>query len=195
MLRNTLKSIALTLLILLSLIACASVTPAGLIAASRLDPLDSDARKIAVALGVPDRLQLSDGDAQFQISYLSDGDSIVETVPLQVRPASAQGPAAADPRQIVYLADFSPENAARISSAQSRIKALKAAGVDGEGSISISVTGGCVAGDPLMELPVTTWLRTDPDRDFVRLTRTQDMLQTLPPAQAHALTEDLRLCP
>ncbi|MEM7733085.1 MAG: hypothetical protein AAF280_09915 [Pseudomonadota bacterium] len=195
MLRNALKSIVLALLILLSLIACSSVTPAGLIAASRLDPLDSDANQIAIAVGVPNGLQLSDGDAQFQISFQSAAQAIVQTVPLRIRYATSTGPAPDDESQTVYVADFSPENAAIITSAQSRIKALKAAGVDGKGSISISVVGGCVASKPPPELPVSTWLRTKPDRAFVRLTRLRNMLHHLPASQSQEFMDNLRVCP
>lgn len=70
--QNTLKSVALAGLILLSLIACSSVTPRGLIAASRLDPLNSDAAKLAVAVGVPNTVRLVDGDAEFALSFVPE---------------------------------------------------------------------------------------------------------------------------
>lgn len=191
---NFFKSSILATCIILTSAACSSVTPSGFIAASRLDPLTSDPLDISVAVGVPKTFQLNDGDAEFHISYVTASEAVSETVPLRVRRSSGEMSQTGGSDQIVYLASFSPADAARISTAQARVTALKEAGQDGNGTISIAVTGGCTTGATLQSIPVSTWLRTDPTRNFVQLTREQDLLQSMDPAQASALQDRLREC-
>ena len=195
--QNTLKSVALAGLILLSLIACSSVTPRGLIAASRLDPLNSDAAKLAVAVGVPNTVRLVDGDAEFALSFVPEDTQyapVSETVSLQVRPSQDIVVEPNSTSETIYVAQFSPGDADRIAAAQARIKALKNNGIEGEGSLSIGVVGGCFTQETLTSLPVSTWLRTDPTASYVRLTRTQDMLAALPADEAAAIKTNLKAC-
>lgn len=197
MFKNILKSVALAGLILVSLIACSSVTPAGLIAASRLDPLNSDAAKLAVAVGVPETVKLADGDAEFALSFVPEDPQyapVSETVSLQVRPSQDGLPEPNSATEDIYVAQFSPADADRIAAAQARIKAMKNNRIDGEGSLSIGVVGGCLTQTPLTSLPVSTWLRTDPTASFVRLTRTQDMLTALPADEAATIKANLKPC-
>ena len=189
-----LKPATFALLFISSLAACSSVTPAGLLAASRLDPLTSDARDIAVAVGVPETVRLADGDAQFHLSFVTQRQTISETVPLRVRRSGDETQGLGNTDQTLYIASFAPEDAVTISEAQSRIRAFKAAGEDGKGRISIAVIGGCVTDARVDTLPVSTWRRTDPSDDFVRLTREQDMLASLDQEDAQALKDNLAAC-
>ncbi|MEM6466987.1 MAG: hypothetical protein AAF679_10850 [Pseudomonadota bacterium] len=189
-----LKLAALFLLFSLSLAGCTSLTPAGLIAASKLDPLNSDASDIAVAVSVPTTMRLKDGDAQFHLSFVTENTTISETVPLQLEPGLPSDISQSDSDQALYVASFTPQDAAKISATQARIKALKAAGQDGDGTLSVAVTGGCLTKTPMDAIPVSTWLRTDPQNSFVRLTKERDVLSTLSPAQARAFKEQLKLC-
>lgn len=187
-------SAILVFLLSLSLAACTSITPAGLIAASQLDPVNSDARNIAVAVGVPETLRLTDGDAEFHISYVTQETTISETVPLRLEPRSGAELRLPDTDQTLYVARFSPLDADKISAAQARIKALKEAGQNGKGTLSVAVTGGCITEAPIDAVPVSTWLQTDPANGFVRLTRERDVLQTLPSDEAQAFIDRLEIC-
>ena len=180
----------------LSLGACTSLTPAGLVAASRLDPLPTPPAAIAVAVGVPETVKLTDGDAEFALSFVPEDTrhaTVSETVSLQVRPSTDGRPEPNSATETVYIAGFSETDAQRVAAAQAKIKAMKNSGVDGEGTLSIGVVGGCTKA-PLVSLPLSTWLRTDPDRAFVRLTRTQDMLVTLPAEEAAAFRAGFKPC-
>ncbi|MEM6325018.1 MAG: hypothetical protein AAF748_15120 [Pseudomonadota bacterium] len=182
----------------LAVSACGSMTPAGLIAASRLDPLNTPPGDIAVGVGVPETVLLSDGDAQFQLAFRVDPNSPVaaveETVPLQLRRAEDSTSLANAPDEIVYEARFSAEDAGRIAAAQSEIRKLRADGVDGSGSISITLSGGCYTGAPLSTLPFSTWLKTKPDGRFAPLTRRVDVFRALDDESAALLVENLRPC-
>ncbi|MEM8694173.1 MAG: hypothetical protein AAGG57_20190 [Pseudomonadota bacterium] len=182
----------------LILSACASVNPAGLIAASRLDPVNTAPAEIAVALGVPETVRLRDGDAVFRIVFESedpDARSLVdETVPLLVREIDDSGPLPSAAGEIVYTARFAPEDAVRIAEAQAKIRAFRAQGIEGQGTLGVMVDGGCVAGPALDALPVSTWLQTNPEAGFVSLTRRQDVFKALDERNAKALRAQLAPC-
>ncbi|MCV3272881.1 hypothetical protein [Roseobacter sinensis] len=183
----------------LILSACSSVTPAGLMAASRLDPLNTSPTEIVVAVGVPDSLRLADGDAQLYIGFKGGSAAstvlVEETAPLQVSRAPDGAIKPNGPDEAIYLARLAPEDAARIAAAQAEIKALRGRGIDGQGTLSIAVTGGCRVGAPLAALPVSTWLQTSPEDGFVRLTRQRDVFRAMDEGNRAALEAELTPCP
>ncbi|MEM6463770.1 MAG: hypothetical protein AAF724_17835 [Pseudomonadota bacterium] len=188
----------LALISAFALSTCASVNPAGLIAASRIDPLNTPPSDIAVAVGVPRTLRLVDGDAVFKIAFRAEGGEapvvVDETVPLELRPLRGGMPKPNSTDEMIYSATFSAEGAERIAAAQQKIRSLRATGIDGKGSITISVTGGCFTQslpDPLL---VSTWLRTAPDEDYVQLTRQVDVLRSLDESSAAMLREEVARC-
>lgn len=182
----------------LTLSACASVNPAGLIAASRLDPLNTPPAEIAVAVGVPDTVRLADGDAELRIAFTGGSaapDILVdETAPLQLRPITTGAPQPNSDSEAVYAARLAAGDAARIARAQAEIRALRARGIDGQGTLTVTVTGGCLLESPLRALPVSTWLQTDPEDGFVSLTREQDLFRALGESDAAALRAQLIPC-
>ncbi|MEM0936990.1 MAG: hypothetical protein AAGJ91_13950 [Pseudomonadota bacterium] len=196
--RRTYVNAVLGPLAALTLASCAAVNPAGLIAASRLDPLATAPGDIALAVGVPDRVGLVDGDAEFRMSYRREGGDgavlVDETVALQLRRVAAGAPPKRSAGETVFAARFSEEGAARIAAAQSEIRSLRRQGVDGTGSLTVSVIGGCVLGPPLRELPVSTWIQTNPTNGFVRLTRSRDLFAALDAPAAADLQRRLKPC-
>jgi hypothetical protein len=178
--------------------ACGSVTPAGLVAASHLDPVNTPPSQIAVAVGVPETLRLADGDAEFSIAFRSgSGASTIrlqEVVPLRLSEAGTEGPRPNAPDETVYIARFAPEDAARIAAVQQDIRELRATGRDGDGSLSIAVVGGCFVDTPPAAIAVSTWLRTDASDGFVQLTRRQNIAQVVGARDAAMLISHLSPC-
>ncbi|MGP1253202.1 MAG: hypothetical protein ACTS10_02235 [Kiloniellales bacterium] len=182
----------------LALSACASVSPAGLIAASRLDPLNTPPSEIAVAIGVPGSLRLADGDAELRIAFTGGSAAstvlIDETASLQLRLVSAGEPQPNSDEEVVYAAHLAAEDATRIAAAQAEIRALRARGIEGKGALGVTVVGGCLLESPLRVLPVSTWLQTDREDGFVSLTREQDIFRVLDESDAAALRAHLIPC-
>ncbi|MEL7213498.1 MAG: hypothetical protein AAGK92_12605 [Pseudomonadota bacterium] len=179
----------------LMLSACASVNPAGLLAARSLDPLNTPPSQISVAVGVPNTVRLADGDAVLSIAFREEGVLVVDqSVPLQLRAAGGGRPAPYAEDEVVYLAQFSERDAARFASAQAQIKALKDQGRGGTGSLSASLAGGCLLVPGLEALPFSTWLRTDPDGAFVPLTKRVDLFEVLDDREAEDLKAQLGPC-
>lgn len=179
------------------LAGCSSVSPAGLIAAARLDPLETSPGDIAVAVSVPEALQLRDGDAVLYLGFVPDDPAVAApvaaTVPLSVS-ESMVGPRAALPGERVYVFGFTPATAAQLEDVQARIKTLKAEDVQGEGTLSIGVEGGCVVDDLGDALPVATWLRTGPEAKFVTLTNATNLFDLMSSEEKAELKAEISQC-
>ncbi|MEM6577015.1 MAG: hypothetical protein AAF678_00865 [Pseudomonadota bacterium] len=195
---NTLKIAVLSIALTIGLTACGAVTPAGFMAASRLDPLTTPPGDIAFAVEVPEALRLSDGDAELRLQLIDDQETmevwVDETVPLQIRPALDAAISGASQDGALYLATLSAPDAEIVTAAQKQILDIRAQGRQGRGSLSIQVIGGCIETDRVDNLPVSTWLRTNPDADFVQLTRQRDVFDSLDEAQRRALQDRLIPC-
>jgi hypothetical protein len=178
--------------------ACNTLNPAGLIAASRLDPLNTSPSEISVAVGVPETLRLTNGDAEFRIAFRGGpaASTIVleEVAPLRVSVAGPDGPRPSALDETVYVARIAPEYIGRITAVQQEIRDLRSKGTDGDGSLTIRVVGGCYVGAPPEAIAVSTWLRTDPSDGFVQLTRRQDVMQVVGAQDAAMLISQLTPC-
>ena len=163
-----------------ALALAAACSPLGLADAARLDPLNTPPSSLGLAVGVPDRVELRDGDAVLRIAYAAGGETLVDaSVPLSVRKGLPGARVPALPGEVIYAVSLAPAEAARVAAAQAEIRALRAAGTEGEGTFSIAVAGGCRTTNALDALPVTTWLRTDPSVPYAPLTRRADALGAL----------------
>lgn len=177
----------------LLLASCTTLTVSGLLAASHLSPLTADPAAVGAAVSVPAGVALRDGDAQLLFGYTPDtpgAEPFVEHFRLEIEPLEAL--AGADARDSVFAARIGPDDEARFRRAQERIRHLRASGDGGRGTLSIMVSGGCYTGRPPARLPVSTWLRTRPEGDYVQLTRRRDLLAL--GADAVALRDALEVC-
>jgi hypothetical protein len=75
-----------------------------------------------------------------------------------------------------------------------KIREFRAAGIQGEGSLTIRVIGGCSVGQTPSSIEVSTWLQTDPADGFVPLTRRQDMTRAMAAGDAAMLRAKIRQC-
>ena len=178
--------------------ACTTVTPGGLVAASRLDPLNTPFDQIGVAVGVPVNVRMKAGDATMQIA-LRTGDAASDTVVeetvrlvLEHDAAGTVRETAADER--VYLATLDPDDADRFAQAQADIRAARARGIKGTGSLSVSITDGCYVGERPETFLTRTWIRMSPDDAFVPLTRRTEVSRLVGSAKGDALTGRLARC-
>lgn len=166
---------------LMAVSACGHLTPAGLLTAARFDPLRTPPDRIVVALQVPMTVRLSDGDATIRIAFAEDDARLVDVaVPLSIRPGDGSAPSSDTTEETTYVARLEGPDAARFASAQRDILRYRALGSEGKGSLSVTVTGGCLDGPALEAFPVSTWLSPGPDAAFVRLTRRADAFDFWP---------------
>ncbi|MEQ9258345.1 MAG: hypothetical protein RIG84_04535 [Roseovarius sp.] len=178
--------------------ACSALDPAGLIAASRLDPLATPPSEIAVAVGVPEGLRLEDGDAEFRLAFRGGSAAQVvqleERADLEIRRAQGEGPAPNTPGEAIYIAQIAPEDVPRIAALQREIRALREGGTEGEGTLAVSVVGGCYTTATPPPITVSTWLQTNPADGFVALTRQQDIARAIGAEEAALMRGQLARC-
>ncbi len=191
------KSTFFAMAVAVTVSGCANLSPAGLIAASRLDPLETAPADISIAISVPDALRLQNGDADFELSFLPDEDNPDQTVMTKVQlslQADLAGPRHAEPGETIYVFGFSPKAASQLLGAQEDIKALRAQGIDGKGSLSVNISGGCLTRPLTDGLPVATWLRVAADAQYIPLTNKTDLLHVLDPDETDLLLQGFSPC-
>ncbi|MGJ8624116.1 MAG: hypothetical protein ACSHW1_15260 [Yoonia sp.] len=191
------KYIFSAFLVAVLLTACGSVTPGGLIAASRLDPLETSPSDIIVAVSVPEALRLRDGDAVFRLGFIPEDQSVAEpidaVVPLTILDGITK-PRSAQSGEAIFILGFSAQDAAEIAAVQEQIKTIRAQGVDGSGSLGITIESGCYTSELGDSLEVSTWLRTAPADNFVLLNRSVNLFDVLPPEGRAQLEAKLNRC-
>jgi len=191
------KILISTCLAAVLLVGCGSVTPAGLTAVSRLDPLESPLSDLVVAISIPEALRLRNGDAEFRLGFTPEDQSatdvIDETVPL-THMDGIEGPRPTAVGETIYVLGFSTQDAANLTHIQDQIKTMQAQDIKGTGTLSITIRGGCLTNDLAQGLVVSTWLRIDPAANFVLLTRNVNLLDVLPPARRAQLKGNLIPC-
>lgn len=169
---------------LVALAGCLSTPPSTLVKLARLSPLESDPAQMRIAVRAPSSIRVRTGDIRLAMRF--DGPSpetslIAETQPL-IEEQAGPVPGIADDRADgtrLHVAELSPEDAQRIAAVQRRIKQLRADGVEGRGSLSVTATG--CAQSPVPDGPVliTTYLQTAVQEDFVILNRRVDLRTAL----------------
>ena len=174
--------------------ACAQVSPGGLMKAARLDPLETPPGDISVAVAVPQNIQIRSGDAALYLGYQPEiGQPVDIVVPLS-RQEDPLAPMPLRADQVVYVFGFAPDAATALARTQAQIRELKAAGVDGTGTLSIMISGGCYEGELNDTLITSTWLRTGPDASFTQLTRAANLFALLDAAAGANIRSGLAQC-
>ncbi|MBO6638927.1 MAG: hypothetical protein JJ920_11855 [Roseitalea sp.] len=164
---------------LLALAGCLTTPPSTMLRLSRMSPLEADPAAIRLAARLPGPLRVRDGDIRLRISF--DGGTaatrLVEEYGAVVVEAPAGTPGIGDDAEgsRTYVAALTPDDAASLADVQRRIRSWRAAGIEGEGQLSVMATA-CAEG-PVPDGPIrlTTWMRTAPDDSFFVLTRNADL--------------------
>lgn len=172
------------MVVLAPLAGCLTTPVSSMVKLSRLTPLEANPAEMRFAVRSPNFLRVRNGDISVVISY-DTGDpstSFVETYLPIVDENALPGQGISIARQDgsrLAIARFSPDDAASMSSAQSRVKALQASGIKGQGSFSVGATGCAHSDVPSGPVLLTTWLRTEPTQDYFVLTRNIDLRNVL----------------
>ena len=164
----------------LFLAACLTTPPSTVAKLARLSPLEADPSAIRLAVRLPGSLVVRDGDVRLRVSF--DGGS--EATRLVEEYAAVIADGAEDLTGIatkpgdgsrVFVAALTEDDAASLADTQRRIRAWRAAGIEGKGQLAVMATA-CANGPfPDGPIPLTTWMRTSPDEPFFVLARTVDL--------------------
>ena len=180
------------LLASLALSGCAGLgtPPASALKLARMNPMEADPGAIRFAVATPSFLRLREGDVTVTVRY-DTGDPKTSFLE-QYKPvitdetASAPGlPAQAVGSRLV-VARFDQADSEAFRAVQARVKAYKAAGGKGKGSLTVGATGCRTAPVPAGPIPMSAWLRAEAGEPYFALMRDVDMRRTLEKAGADA---------
>lgn len=154
--------------------------PASVLKLARMQPLEADPAAIRFAVATPAFMRLRDGDITVTVKF-DTGDPETGFVE-QYKPVISGGQSAAPGIDRAGLGDadlaiarFDEDDREAFRAMQARIKAFRAAGGKGRGSLSIGATGCRVAPVPPGPLRISAWLQARPDEDFFALMRDFDL--------------------
>ena len=180
------------ILVSLALSGCAGLgtPPASALKLARMNPMEADPGAIRFAVATPAFLRLREGDVTVTVRY-DTGDPKTSFLE-QYKPiitdetASAPGlPAQAGEGRLV-VARFDQADSEAFRAVQARVKAFKAAGGEGKGSLTVGATGCRTAPVPAGPIRMSAWLRAEADEPYFALMRDVDMRKTLEKAGADA---------
>ena len=194
--RNRFLLISLPLVMLLS--GCLSVTPRGVAEMARFNPLHVNPDHLAAGLGVPETIRLADGNAMITMTYRLKANrslAVNERFLLELSDSnSIPGAPADDDGEHIYVGQLSRLDALRMRDVQARILAIKSKGIEGEGTFSITLRGGCSTQLPVTSLPFRTFVRTRSGAAFVEVTRKSDFVSSLPRADRQTFLDSIGMC-
>ena len=158
-----------------------STPPSSILKLARMQPMESDPAALRFAVATPGFLRVRDGDITVTVTF-NTGDRMTSFIE-QYKPV-VDNDAAVTPginRQRLedngnlVVARFHEDDQDGFRAMQARIKAFRAAGGKGEGSLSIAATGCRTA--PLADGParISVWLQADPGSDYFALFRGLDL--------------------
>lgn len=180
---------------LLALSACASLSPMALTKLVGLDPLEIAPEQMSVAAVMPVPLRLRTGDVV--LSFVMDAPApygpVNETLPLEIVAGdNASGVSASPSFERIQIARVAQADVARLAAAQAKARAFRATGrKDGNGSISVKITGGCRDG-AINRGPLTAelYMRSKPDEQYFPLMSSVNLRKLL----SDEAIEKLPLC-
>ena len=169
-----------TLLLAVSALSACVASPASMVGLSRLSPLETNPADLRVAVRSTSEFDIRDGDLRmfFGFERNDGGTGVAERFNLDIdrTVGAAPGIPPIDPAQErIWITGLTPEDALRFRDAQARIKALRASGIDGTGTLSVQATG-CTERDPRqVTISLTAYLQLAPDERFSRVLKVDDL--------------------
>lgn len=154
--------------------------PASMLKLARLQPLEADPGAIRFALATPSFLRLRDGDITVTVKF-DTGDpatSFVEEYKPVVEDGAAETPGIVRDRldgRTLAITRFDERDREGFRAMQNRIKAFRAAGGEGRGSLSIGATGCRHAQVPDGPARFSAWLQAEPGEAYFALVRDIDL--------------------
>ncbi len=174
-----------SIVLMASISACASVNPVGLAKLAALDPLSADPAQISVAARLPEALKLRTGDLVMIVKTngVEGPEAIDETFSLAVTEAVAGDAGVIVPTdgERLQTARVAPDDMERLRATQAKARAMKAAGKHkGKGSLTVSAKGGCKTselGDGALKMNL--YMKTETSGEWFPIVSALDLRRAL----------------
>lgn len=148
---------------------------------------------LAFAVAVPDGFRLENGDATLAIHYEAGATKLNETISLNISRSDIFAKTV-DAEGEVYVGKLGDAGKRQFEQFQNAVARSEATGVEGNGGISVSVNGGCFAGEPMSKLPISSWVQIDASSGFVAIIQNRDLFSLLDKPTRQRLIANLRNC-
>jgi hypothetical protein len=185
----------IAVLALLFLPSCMSLNPISAAKLSTLSPLDANPADLRAAIRLPASLELGKASVKLVMKWSSTVTApMTQEYPLEIteitKSVGGLPTNLASGEKMVILA-LSSADVEPFRAFQRKMKAEKAAGIKGRGSLSADFSGGCWRGvypAGNARLPLEVWLQTAPADDFIPLIQDGDLQAMLSRAGEPTLT-------
>lgn len=163
----------------IALSGCTYMPISSMLKLRQFDLMTADARQIRVAVQMPEAIGVREGGAVLEIGVerSSSGEKLEERFMLEQVPGTGAAPGVERmPGSHLEVFRMSEADMERLSALRRTVGAWKAVDPDGtKGSLSIGAAG-CRRGVlPEGALPVSTYLRTGSEEEFITMTRDMDL--------------------
>lgn len=157
------------------------------------DLADMVSDDLAFAVAVPDGFRLENGDATLTVQYEAGATKLNETISLDISRSDIFAKTV-DAAGDVYVGKLGEAGKRQFEQFQLAVARSEASGEKGNGGISVSVSGGCFAGEPMRKLPISSWVQVDASSGFVEIVQNRDLFSLLDKPTRQRLIANLRSC-
>lgn len=175
------RLLPLVAVLILPLAACTTIDPVSAAKLATLSPIEADPATLRVVIKMPVALELRSGNAFVAMAWSSATKAPVRktfALDLEESQRLTAGPSARlEAGQKFVVLSLADGDVARFRDFQREIRADRAAGGNGKGSLTVGFTGRCWRGvyPDGRGLSFDIWLQTAPDADYLPLVRGGDL--------------------
>jgi len=168
-----------TVLLICLLSACAGMPISSMYKLRNFEPMDIDPQAVSIAVITHEAVQLADGSASLVLSYSSEvaehnfSSHIVANLSRNPNIDSLQ--AARDDFEDITLFYLDEEAAKTLQIAQNRIHAIKQLNVEGDGSMSVNISSGCMAGSRPDSLSADIYVKFNNKLGYILINENVDL--------------------
>ena len=178
---NGLIKYLLTFIVFGQLMACAGMPFSSMLKMRNLEPLETDPAQISIAIITHKGLAFRDGDTSLAIGFRSDNaehnfqNTFVASLDHNPNIKVLQEERGSDENiTLFYLAE---EAANEMRETQNKIKAIRNADTEGEGSLSINVNTGCFKEKKPDSLYASIFVKFNNEQGYILMNRGLDLFE------------------
>jgi len=181
---NRFKTISLLVLATILLESCAGIPLMTAYKLRNLDPLTTDPANVRIAVITDKSIELTDGSAVLELGFTAENPELSLNDRYETMISSHSDPrvisnkiSALGNNQHLILFELSPTDARAMRSMQEKIEQYRQNEVQGNGSLSVSITSGCFEKDVPNALLVDVYLMFSEDQGYLPLLSNMDLFE------------------
>ncbi|MCB2117600.1 MAG: hypothetical protein KDE00_15240 [Rhodobacteraceae bacterium] len=150
---------------------CSALVPSGVARLSAISPLEADPDAIAVALVLPEGVDLVPGSARLAIEAVREDTGEAASGDFALSAAAADATAFGAEAGQVRVLSVAEDAGAPMRALQATVRDWKAAGAGTHGQIAVRMAACHIGAGPAPDARASVYLRTDPSGEFFAVLR------------------------